>query len=273
MKLTTDEAWRLSREEGLSLAEIGAKFGVTRQWVQYLCQRHPDYQPRRQASETIRRLAQAGHLNPHELAAQTGVHAPYVAVALRRMGFEPEYATKPKLPKAVDGLLPPGDHRHGRIHGYMTGCRCDACSDAARQRAVEQKIARLEDGLAPDDQRHGTMTGYINWNCRCDQCRAANADLREWRRKQGLAPDDPKHGTENGYSNWGCKCQRCRAAFRDAELSRRESLPPLAPDDPRHGTTSAYRYYGCRCDACREHINAQQRERYRRLGPGHRSRR
>jgi hypothetical protein len=35
--------------------------------------------------------------------------------------------------------------------------------------------------LAPGDPRHGTHNGYANLRCRCEACRAANAEFyRAW---------------------------------------------------------------------------------------------
>ena len=82
--------------------------------------------------------------------------------------------------------------------------------------------------LDVDDPRHGTTNGYGNLNCRCDDCRAANAahhkdymgrhpEQREKHRvrRQTIKPldvDDPRHGTDNGYTNYVCRCDDCRAA-------------------------------------------------------------
>lgn len=76
------------------------------------------------------------------------------------------------------------------------------------------------------DPRHGTYNGYSNYDCRCDECRAANAayqrraDAR--RAATGLPEGDPRHG-ENGYTNYGCRCSTCTEAkrVRNANRARR----------------------------------------------------
>lgn len=40
-----------------------------------------------------------------------------------------------------------------------------------------------------------------------------------------LAPDDPRHGTENGYTNYECRCQRCRAANAEAHRAYMDRKP------------------------------------------------
>ena len=70
----------------------------------------------------------------------------------------------------------------------------------------------------PDDPRHGTLSAYLNHDCRCDPCKAANAaNQRRYRaekKKQEVPPE--VHGTDNGYTNYGCREACCRAAHAAA---------------------------------------------------------
>jgi len=90
--------------------------------------------------------------------------------------------------------------------------------------------ARVRFQNDPSDPRHGTTNGYINFLCRCDGCKAAQAEYMQgptgWRsrRAKGLPdPDDPRHGTYNGYCNWGCRCRPCKDAGRDRARARRKA--------------------------------------------------
>jgi hypothetical protein len=51
--------------------------------------------------------------------------------------------------------------------------------------------------------------------CECGTC----AKCRR-RVKRGLPPGDPRHGSRNGYVNYGCRCPECRAANRAKERER-----------------------------------------------------
>jgi hypothetical protein len=68
---------------------------------------------------------------------------------------------------------------HGTATGYSHhGCRCDACTEAARIRQARYRAS------GPPVYQHG-FSAYTNQRCRCDICRAANAaKLREWRARK-----------------------------------------------------------------------------------------
>lgn len=69
--------------------------------------------------------------------------------------------------------------------------------------------------------RHGE-SGYVNYGCRCDVCKRANADKTNRLRNRNseervevngrmvhpLAP----HGTVNGYMYYRCRCEPCTQA-------------------------------------------------------------
>jgi hypothetical protein len=70
--------------------------------------------------------------------------------------------------------------------------------------------------LAPDDPRHGTRHGYVYFKCRCDLCRAAQAEYQRKNRadlRERLAEvfDSLPHGVHSTYNNWGCRCEACTA--------------------------------------------------------------
>lgn len=60
---------------------------------------------------------------------------------------------------------------------------------------------------------HGTVNSYVNYGCRCDECKTAGAVYRKaWMERVKGSPDTP-HGTLNGYCNYSCRCDECRAAM------------------------------------------------------------
>lgn len=76
------------------------------------------------------------------------------------------------------------EHGASRYRNY--GCSagpgghaCDVCleGNAAKQRASRKRRAER---LAADGSLvgHGTVSTYTNWGCRCDECRAAAAVVR-----------------------------------------------------------------------------------------------
>lgn len=61
---------------------------------------------------------------------------------------------------------------------------------------------------------HGTLAKYKTEQCRCDDCREANARYVH-RTRQGLSGhrsyDEAEHGNRSKY-NHGCRCVLCRTA-------------------------------------------------------------
>jgi hypothetical protein len=70
---------------------------------------------------------------------------------------------------------------------------------------------------------HGTYSRYTNQECRCDQCRAANAEYARRRRRERVVDDWAKHGRVSTYKNYMCRCDDCRAAVRAEGRVRRAS--------------------------------------------------
>jgi hypothetical protein len=77
---------------------------------------------------------------------------------------------------------------------------------------------------------HG-VTRYDDYGCRCDVCRAANAERhlfgRSWRAvarpEANLGLD---HGTRSTYVNHGCRCEPCVEAQREANRRRPSRSSP-----------------------------------------------
>ncbi len=72
--------------------------------------------------------------------------------------------------------------------------------------------------------KHGSQYAYRS-GCRCDTCRAGNAD--RWRAQRAARATDPTsadragHGRVGTYSNYGCRCTPCRAANARASAEKR----------------------------------------------------
>lgn len=99
----------------------------------------------------------------------------------------------------------------------VTKCQllCETCH---AQKSIRER------GLTPRKGVHGTLVMYVNHKCRCELCRAANAEYcRGYKRKKFGYKEKPRtgmvHGTTNAYRYYKCRCDLCRAA--NAEMSRR----------------------------------------------------
>lgn len=79
---------------------------------------------------------------------------------------------------------------HGTLSGYNHHrCRCDACRAASSRSRLhyrranpatdiqsrQSRAARLAAGELPEVP-HGVYSTYVEYRCRCDLCRTANAD-------------------------------------------------------------------------------------------------
>jgi len=78
--------------------------------------------------------------------------------------------------------------------------------------------------------QHGAGTAYTYRNCRCWECRAANAERVARRRQErfalaaiGQLPSSLSHGRAATYTNWGCRCDECRAANTERGRQRRQA--------------------------------------------------
>lgn len=66
-----------------------------------------------------------------------------------------------------------GDPRHG-MNGYSNlGCRCDICREANTAYNLSMREVRARRIAAdPSIRPHGVETTYLNYRCRCAECRA-----------------------------------------------------------------------------------------------------
>lgn len=104
---------------------------------------------------------------------------------------------------------------------------------------------------------HGTRSRYTGGACRCDACRAANAEYQknanvDRARRIQADPSLTEHG-ESTYQNWCCRCAVCAAAHKAAMSAGYHSRKARLIADPSirpHGTRRTYAGWGCRCEAC-----------------------
>jgi hypothetical protein len=73
---------------------------------------------------------------------------------------------------------------------YRSGtCFCDLCRLDSNRRHRRENKSRTERLKAdPGLAEHGTFSTYINWGCRCDQCRdACRENTRRYRARRARA--------------------------------------------------------------------------------------
>lgn len=106
---------------------------------------------------------------------------------------------------------------HGTIQRARV-CSCDTCRPVAQAYRAEYMQRRRDEfarGLL--DAEHGTAYTYGNLGCRCDECRAAQREVRRrQRRARGVKPQrQAQHGTTSMYTAHKCRCDECRQAWAD----------------------------------------------------------
>ena len=113
----------------------------------------------------------------------------------------------------------PGSPTHGIASTYRStvyACRCQPCRDA--NAALQRKqVTRRAAVVSDAEVQHGSVSTYINWGCRCDECKAAHSANLARQREARFArmkadPTIRPHGTMATYSGWGCRCEACVAA-------------------------------------------------------------
>ena len=74
---------------------------------------------------------------------------------------------------------------------------------------------------------HGTLGGYKNRQCRCPECKAANAAfVKAWRSmKRPHMLKGWEHGTRRAYEDYGCRCEECAGEHAARQKARREPEP------------------------------------------------
>lgn len=80
---------------------------------------------------------------------------------------------------------------------------------------VSRKASELGIRPSPKPITHG-RSGYVR-GCRCDTCRAANAEQmrNQIRKNRRERREPPQHGTHQSYGYYGCRCDECRQAHTD----------------------------------------------------------
>ena len=91
----------------------------------------------------------------------------------------------------------------------------------------------------PMSERQHGLTGTYQAGCRCDDCKAAQAQYARERyhaRKAGdvRRPGVAEHGTRAMYATHGCRCDKCKAAEaeyrREYDKRRRAGHTSKAPE-------------------------------------------
>ncbi len=133
----------------------------------------------------------------------------------------------------------------------MTVCSVEGCSKSVKARgwcAMHYSRWVKYGEVGPAEAyghivQHGTVNEYMNFGCRCDECRAAVSD---YQRQASSAPCPTCGRSHYGRYRPGSLCRDCYVA------KTRENLV--------HGTESGYKR-GCRCAECKEAGNRARRER------------
>ena len=168
-------------QAGHSLADIGKRFGFSRQRVHQLIgdtyEKPHGGRLRREAYDQNIRSAHARILEAvstvDEEAEKLGIqpHSLRAAFSIRQL----------RIPRKTVPL-------HGSYYRYQSGCRCSECKAAVK--AYRQTL--IERG----PPHHGTVSAYRNYACRCGLCRAAGAranrrdlEKRKERKRQAVPLD------------------------------------------------------------------------------------
>jgi len=147
------------KKEGLTLAAVGERYGLSAERVRQLISPLRGYvanrQPRGQAARTAEIVAAHKRIVARETtSAEEAERLGYASAASFRFAL---YSLGLRI-----GRPPLG---HGTYASYQRGCRCDECTESMR----EHYRQRYEEG----PKRHGTASGYSNYRCRCPKCKAA----------------------------------------------------------------------------------------------------
>ncbi len=123
------EAVRLHVHEGLTFAEIGRRFGVTREWIRQVVRAasQPSLTHKRQRTASsykriARAVAVAARCESHK--AEHGTRSKYV----HGCRCEACTAAQREYMRSLKGKLPPPTHGHSGYVNY--GCRCEVCTQA-----------------------------------------------------------------------------------------------------------------------------------------------
>ncbi|MBB4915066.1 hypothetical protein [Streptosporangium saharense] len=79
---------------------------------------------------------------------------------------------------------------HGRASTYNTGCRCEPCTTAVRERLRATRVRLRQRAVDhPELVPHGTSGAYHNWGCRCVVCKSAQS-ARQYRARRDTPATD-----------------------------------------------------------------------------------
>lgn len=164
MNERTQQMARLYTEEGLSYAEIGRRYGVTRQYVGQLLT--PLGLARGQVSR--RRADRAAEFTgAHEriMRRETTISEEAEKAGFKHVGNYRAALKKYGLVVRLD-RAPPEHGTHTRYKSPKHRCRCDLCTAANRE-----YMRGLRDR---EPSEHGTASSYSNYACRCPKCKEAH---------------------------------------------------------------------------------------------------
>lgn len=127
---------------------------------------------------------------------------------------------------------------HGTRTNYNRGCRCEECFEAQSTHNKEGKKRLAEEFKAGVREiTHGTISSFVNYQCRCELCRAAYR--AGWNRQY----HNRKQGYVREYREPDVQEKARLRRVKEVEKGKREIV---------HGTLNAYSNYRCRCDKCKE---------------------
>lgn len=116
----------------------------------------------------------------------------------------------------------------------VTGCVCQSCAAGylafVRAKRME-RTAQREAGAV--QVKHGTQNAYLNYGCRCDDCKEAQREASKKQAARRKARETPGHvhGTASGYTNYRCRCDLCKGAIREYARKRKERLKEAVESD------------------------------------------
>lgn len=128
-------------------------------------------------TDRARALWESGVDRDAEIARRLGVSREAVRLALGLM--------RDRGPNPVTGRDGTRPRPCGTDASYRRGCRCDPCRTARRLYVESRRRAQGITSKPRIGLVHGTPTGYVNYKCRCDECRAAEVKRqREYKQRR-----------------------------------------------------------------------------------------
>jgi hypothetical protein len=161
-------------EGGLSYAQIGEEYGITRQRVGQLL--GPLDLAEDRTGSKAKKVAREQSLRAVYEEVQAGETT--LELAADRLGYSSGHSLRGALYGL--GLLVRRERdipAHGTLARYRSrthACRCDEC-----RRANREKVRELNGQEPPN---HGTYSGYVNYACRCKRCKEAYRKTMRGRR-------------------------------------------------------------------------------------------